>query len=108
MTTLNQNNFQLMKEPSESATNLPEAWAECQLSDLIYVQNGYAFPSKDYRDKGVPLIRQTNLGGEKLLLDKCVFLDPSYLQSKKNFVLRKGDILVGMSGSLGKICIYDL
>ena len=87
---------------------MPEGWAECQLSDVIYVQNGYAFPSEDYRDTGVPLIRQTNLAGDKLLLEKCVFLDPSYLQSKKDFVLRKGDILVGMSGSLGKICIYDL
>ena len=74
MSTLNQNNVQLKKEPSESTMNLPEGWAECQLSDVIYVQNGYAFPSEDYRDTGVPLVRQTNLGGDKLLLDKRVFL----------------------------------
>ena len=95
-------------ETNDSASDVPEGWVECHLGSIIHVQNGYAFPSKDYRDEGVPLIRQTNLAGDKLILDKCVFIDPSYLKTKRDFILRKGDILIGMSGSLGKICTYDL
>lgn len=88
--------------------NLPEGWTECKFGDVAKIQNGFAFPSKDFRDKGVPLIKQSQLDGNKISLDNCVFLDEKYLETKKEFVLNKGDILIGMSGSIGKLCIYDL
>jgi type I restriction enzyme S subunit len=56
----------------------------------------------------VPLIKQSQLNGDKVDLTKCVYLDESFLESKKDFVLKKGDVLIGMSGSVGKMCLYDL
>jgi type I restriction enzyme S subunit len=88
--------------------DLPEGWVQTYIGDVIRIQNGYAFPSKDFRNRGVPLIRQTNLAGNHVSLDKCVYLDPSYLSSKSDFILCSGDTLIGMSGSIGKLCTYDL
>lgn len=88
--------------------DLPEGWVACRLGDVIRVQNGYAFPSKDFREDGVPLIRQSNLGGDRISLDKCVYLEAKYLKLKSDFILRKGDVLIGMSGSVGKLCVCDL
>lgn len=88
--------------------NLPKSWEKCQLGDVLTIQNGYAFSSKEFKKAGIPLIRQSNLAGEKVSLEKCVYLDQKYTKDKKDFVLRKGDILIGMSGSIGKLCRYDL
>lgn len=89
--------------------NLPKGWFACKLGDIIKIQNGYAFPSKDFRkDKGVPLIKQSQLSGDKVNIDKCVYLDEKYLSQKKEFIIKKGDVLIGMSGSIGKLCTYDL
>jgi type I restriction enzyme S subunit len=87
--------------------DLPQGWAECTLGDIIKIQNGYAFPSKEFRGVGIPLIRQGNLAGERVSLEKCVYLEPRWLGVKPDFILRKNDVLIGMSGSVGKLCIYD-
>lgn len=89
--------------------NLPDSWLECRFGDVAFIQNGYAFATKDFRrDKGVPLIKQSQLSGDKVDLGKCVFLDERFLETKRDFVLKKGDVLIGMSGSVGKMCLYDL
>jgi len=91
------------------ANNLPNSWLECRFGDIAFIQNGYAFAKKDFRrDNGVPLIKQSQLNGDKVDLSKCVFLDEHFLETKKDFVLKKGDVLIGMSGSVGKMCLYDL
>lgn len=93
----------------EMENNMPNGWVECKLGDVSYIHNGYAFATKDFRkDKGIPLVKQSQLDGDKVDLSKCVFLDDHFLESKKDFVLTKGDVLIGMSGSVGKLCVYDL
>ena len=76
--------------------------------DVAKIRNGYAFKKTDFIKSGVPLIRQSNLDGERVDLSGCVFLSESYLEKYPNFVLKKGDVLLGMSGSLGKLCYYNL
>ena len=93
---------------SNESNKLPDGWVKCRIEDVIRIQNGYAFSSKEFCDDGVPIIRQGNLAGDRISLTKCVHIDQSYLETKPNFVLKKGDMLIGMSGSIGKLCIYDL
>ena len=88
---------------------LPASWELVRFGDVAYIKNGFAFPSKDFLTSGVvPLIKQSQLDGDTVRLDKCVYLDERVLESHKSFVLQKGDVLIGMSGSIGKLCIYDL
>lgn len=87
---------------------LPEGWRWGTLGDFVKIRNGFAFKSTDYLDEGVLLIRQSNLGGEKVTTEGAKYLPPSYLDAHKEFQVHKGDILIGMSGSIGKLCTYDL
>jgi type I restriction enzyme S subunit len=95
-------------ETSINGEQLPPDWTMATIGDLVKVRNGYAFKSADYKDEGVLLIRQSNLGGEKVSLKKAKYLPESFLENHPDFSVNKGDILIGMSGSIGKICTYDL
>ncbi|GHV41544.1 type-1 restriction enzyme EcoKI specificity protein [Spirochaetia bacterium] len=86
-----------------------EHWVECKLGNVIKIKNGYAFKTSDFKKSGdIPIIKQTQLAGERIDLSNCVYVDKSFLRTQKDFILSKGDVLMGMSGSLGKFCIYDL
>ena len=89
-------------------SSLPENWVKCKVGDVLSIRNGYAFPSKDYKKDGIPLIRQSNLNGDSVSLQKCVYLGHDYLKNKSDYTVKKGDILIGMSGSIGKLCQYNL
>lgn len=89
-------------------SELPQGWVSCALGNVIKVKNGYAFPSQAFRKEGVPLIKQSNLDNDRVSLAKCVYLDLDWLTTKEDYILKKNDVLIGMSGSVGKLCIYDL
>ena len=78
------------------------------LGNIAKIKNGYAYKRLDIIKSVIPLIRQSNLDGERVNLAGCVYLPKEHLEKYKQFALKKGDVLLGMSGSLGKLCIYDL
>lgn len=91
---------------------LPEGWEIKRLGDVLQIQNGYAFKSVEFikenpKNTHIPLIRQSQLVGNTVDLSDCVFLDKKYLSDKKNYIVNKGDILIGMSGSIGKVSFYE-
>jgi type I restriction enzyme M protein len=89
-------------------------WKMVELGEVCEIRGGYAFQSSDYVGNGVQLIRMGNV--------KSMFFDyqnsPSYLPEKyaaqySNFLLRKGDILISMTGTIGKedygnVCRIDI
>jgi type I restriction enzyme S subunit len=82
---------------------LPTGWRTSRVGDILKVRNGYAFKSSDYKPEGVPLIRQSNLGDDVVDITEAKRVDPRFLSELPGFVVRDGDLLIGMSGSLGKI-----
>ena len=88
-------------------SELPKGWVHGSFGDVLRIRNGYAFKSAEFKLDGVPLVRQSNLDGDKVNLSKCVYLDERYLTERAGFTLNKGDVLIGMSGSVGKLCTYD-
>lgn len=91
---------------------LPKGWEIKRLGDVLKIQNGYAFKSMEFikenpKNTHIPLIRQSQLVGNTVDLSDCVFLDKKYLSDKKNYIVNKGDILIGMSGSIGKVSFYE-
>lgn len=91
----------------EGAGELPNDWRMARVGDILKVRNGYAFKSTDYRPEGVPLIRQSDLGEEVVDITDAKRVDPRFLNELPAFVVRDGDLLIGMSGSLGKIARYQ-
>lgn len=89
-------------------TVIPKHWKTITLGAVCKVRNGFAFKSKDFKNEGILLFRQTNLDGENVKLKNAVYLPEDYLEIYKDYKISKGDVLIGMSGSIGKICVYNL
>jgi len=87
---------------------LPQGWQLKSLGDVIDIRNGYAFKSSGFTTSGVLLIRQSNLSANGINIDKPIYLPEPYLEKHAGHKVNKGDVLIGMSGSIGKLCVYDL
>ncbi|TNC81833.1 MAG: restriction endonuclease [Oleiphilus sp.] len=94
-------------------TNMvPSSWESCEFGDIAKIRNGYAFKSKDFK-KGkelptdIPLVKQSQLVGSKIDLSEAVYLAKEFAEDNPSYLLKKGDILIGMSGSIGKLCYYE-
>lgn len=91
--------------------NVPNGWEKCQISDVLFIQNGYAFKSNDFykssSQNNIHLIKQSQLKGDKVDVSESVFLPNEYLTKYNDYKITKGDILIGMSGSIGKVSFYD-
>ena len=84
---------------------LPLNWCECKFGDVGYLQNGYAFNSKLYKEKGVNLIRISDIQDNEVILDNCVKVSEKVDEC---FQVHKGDFLLAMSGATtGKTGIYN-
>lgn len=80
-----------------------------KLNQVCKILNGYAFKSEEYQIEGVPLLRISNFdGGDVVIDDKSIYVDQSFLKTKTDFIVEKGDILIALSGATtGKYGIYN-
>jgi type I restriction enzyme S subunit len=85
---------------------LPKNWVETELGNLITLMNGYAFKSTDYSDVGIPIIRMSDIENNEINILKSVRVAQKKEYDK--FIINRGDILIGMSGSIGKYGIFNL
>jgi len=66
-------------------------WRKVRLGSILDVQNGYAFDSKLFGEKGFPIVRIRNL--------KSGFTNTRYSgEFDDKFVIDSGDFLIGMDG----------
>jgi type I restriction enzyme S subunit len=78
------------------------------LSKVCEIENGFAFKSIDFKEKGIPLLRISNIANEKVSFDKgAVYLEECSLKTHEKFVVKKGDVVIALSGATtGKYGIY--
>ena len=86
-----------------------QGWEIRKLGEVCDFQNGFAFKSKTFKEKGIPIVRITNIQDEKLNLSKVVYIDPKdYDKDLSRYEIRKSDLLIAMSGATtGKIGIHQ-
>jgi type I restriction enzyme S subunit len=75
------------------------------LSSLAKITSGYAFKAADFCGQGVHVIRMSDLNGEDVDLASSALVPAEVVDGLERFELFEGDILLGMSGSLGKLGI---
>jgi len=84
-----------------------EGWVEYALGDLIEIQNGYAFKSSEYDDSGYFVIRIGNVQDGQISL-----INPRYIrltdQRLERFVLEEGDILISLTGNIGRVGVIHV
>lgn len=77
-------------------------WQIKKLGDVVGIQNGFAFKSSEYVDSGFFVMRITNVQDGYIELN-----NPHYIKetnrSFRNFVLSEGDILMSLTGNVGRI-----
>ncbi|WP_456416132.1 restriction endonuclease subunit S [Methanocaldococcus sp.] len=74
---------------------VPEDWDVVRLIDVADYINGYAFSPKDWKDKGLPIIRIQNLNDPKAEFN---YFD-GVIDNK--YIVKNGDILFSWSASIG-------
>jgi type I restriction enzyme, S subunit len=85
-------------------------WELVKLGDVCDVLGGYAFKSENFKNEGTPLLRISNIyDGEISFKEDCVCVESSNLESLQKFKVKKGDILLALSGATtGKFGVYNL
>ncbi|MFN8280590.1 MAG: restriction endonuclease subunit S [Saprospiraceae bacterium] len=85
-----------------------DKWLDIEFPEAIDFQEGPGILAKDFRNHGVPLIRLAGMDDGVSLLNGCNFLDEELVSRKyEHFKLKKGDIILSTSATLGKTSFVD-
>lgn len=90
---------------------IPETWSINGIGEICYVQNGYAFKSKDFQEQGeVGIIKIKNISGNVVDIQNTDFVEASVVSSlDKKFKIESGSLLIAMTGAeVGKIGLVPL
>lgn len=86
---------------------MKKGWQTRKLGDLLEVQNGYAFSSKDYSESGHFIMRIGNVQNGYVALSNPKFINLTADEKLQRFVLSEGDILVSLTGNVGRVGVIQ-
>jgi len=86
---------------------MKKGWQTKTLGDLVVVQNGYAFSSKDYSESGHFLMRIGNVQNGYISTADTKFIKLPADGSLQRFVLSEDDILVSLTGNVGRVGVIQ-
>lgn len=85
-----------------------ESWHEKQLSEYFQFWGGFSFKSKDYLQEGIfKIVTIKNVQDGYLDLTSTARLNSIPEKVKPYQILREGDILMSLTGNVGRVCIVD-
>lgn len=91
------------------AGDLPEGWAEAQLSTITSKIGSGATPrggSNAYQPSGIPLIRSQNVHFDGFNTDGLAFLDDAQAAALDGVKVHSNDVLLNITGaSIGRVCL---
>jgi restriction endonuclease S subunit len=80
-------------------------WKMVSISSVANVMNGFAFKSEEYTDSGHRVIRITNVQKGEIVDDNPHFIDTKRLKEFARYELLKNDLLVSLTGNVGRVGI---
>ena len=99
-------NFNFPKFNGELENGLPRGWRMGSLSEIMYVQNGYAFKSNDFIDEGENgILKIKNISNKVVDIVNMQFIPSEVAMNiDKRFKVESGDLLIAMTGAeVGKV-----
>lgn len=78
-------------------------WPMIDLGKIAEILNGYSFKSEKYTDKGIRVIRITNVQKGEIVDDNPKFYAASSSKEIEKFLLTKDDLLVSLTGNVGRV-----
>lgn len=70
-----------------------------RLGDYIDILSGFAFKTKDFVDKGIPIIKIKNITPPSVTLDSLSYVTKEVAEQQKRFELSYDDVLIALTGS---------
>ncbi|MCP2044708.1 restriction endonuclease subunit S [Pontibacter sp. HSC-36F09] len=87
---------------------LPEGWVWCRMGDIGYTNIGLTYSPKDISDKGIPVLRSSNVQNGKICLNDLVRVDRAV---DEKAIVKNGDLLIcarnGSKKLVGKCAIIN-
>jgi len=85
-----------------------DKWGIVRLGDVADFINGYTFKSGSYVENGKnKIITIANVQDGFMFIDKPKTINELPLNINKEQILKKGDILISMTGNVGRVCVVD-
>jgi type I restriction enzyme S subunit len=83
---------------------VPESWEVKPFEKIATLFNGFAFKSSDViQNSNLQLLRMGNLYQNTLCLDRSpIFYPDSFSEKYSRFILKAGDIVMSLTGTMGK------
>lgn len=83
------------------------AWKRKKIGAVAKVLGGFAFKSTNFQDRGVPVIRISDIPIQSNTIDLSNATHHAPLQKAKNFTVKQGQMLIALSGATtGKTAVY--
>lgn len=83
-----------------NSTSKPiNGWRRYKIGDVFTLTPGFAFKSGDFIESGTPVLKIKNVKAGEVVYDDLSYVDNSFVQSRGNFLVRYGDILITLSGN---------
>ena len=76
---------------------IPKTWKVIDLKVISELQNGFAFKSKDYVEKGIQILKISNVSHGYFDWDEESFVPNKYWNDYSDFQIKKGDIILAMT-----------
>lgn len=82
---------------------IPDSWKWVRVGDLGLLESGFSFKSSDYGERGIQVVRISDLGENEILTKNAVYYpdDPSLAK----YEIKKYSILICLTGSIGKMAL---
>lgn len=76
------------------------------IGNTCYLLNGYAFKSSNYVDNGIRVIRIANVQ-KGYIEDSAPAFYPLYSKGLENYMLKEGDMLMSLTGNVGRVALLS-
>lgn len=99
-----------------SGIDIPGSWIRSRVDSLVRIQNGQAFPSKQYQSRGLRLLRPGNLhisGRVEWNDENTAHLPEGWAEKSPELVLSSGELLMNLTAQslrdefLGRVCLKE-
>ena len=88
---------------------IPKGWEVKKIESILTIGSGFPFNSKDYTDRGkYQIVTIKNVQDTYLDLTKTDKVGKIPNNIKEFCILKKGDILISLTGNVGRICFVDM
>ena len=82
---------------------IPQEWTFAKLSEVVELRHGYQFRDYDFTKSGIAVVKIGNLIDGNLYLNDATFIDANRLSDFDNYVVRNGDLLMSLTGNIGRV-----